>query len=818
MRTVINLGRGWTWHGPDGDRDGGGEKVDVPHSVRELPLNGFDERAFQFVSLYERDLAIPARFADKRIFLDFDGVMTACEVSVGDRLAGTHVGGFTPFSVEITGFAKPAETTRISVRVDSRELPGVPPFGNVVDYLCYGGIYRDVRLRVQESAFVSDIFARPVCGANGERGLEIEAAVDLAAGRPDAGGTGLALEFDLLDGETVIASARARTDADGTPRLAASLTGLAGIRDWSPRDPKLYAVRARLARDGVEIDRVERRIGWRDARFTPRGFFLNGERIPLVGLNRHQSWPYAGFAMSGRAQRRDAEILRRELGVTVVRTSHYPQSPDFLDACDELGLLVFEELPGWQHIGDDAWKDRACRDLEDMILRDRNRPSVVLWGVRINESRDDRPFYERTNAIARRLDPSRQTGGVRYVRKSELLEDVYTFNDFSHDGSRAARPPRALLKQRTVTGRARNVPYLVTEHTGHMYPAKRFDNEERLREHALRHARAMDAALGDGSFSGAVGWCAFDYNTHKDFGSGDRMCYHGVCDAFRFPKYAAFAYASQADPRERIVLEPATLFARGERDAARMLPFEIWTNCDSVVLYRSGERVGEYLPDRAQFPNLPHPPVVIRDLIGERLDGAGLSARARRLVRRVASVVFSEGRAGLTALDMARIGFFLLRHRMGAAEFSDLVSSKALGWGSADERFEIAGLLAGKEAARRTLGGDARAERLSVAADDGELLADAVDADFGAVGSWDTTRIAIRALDQYGNAYPFVAEALRISVRGPATLIGPSLVPLTGGVTAVWIRTTGEVGTVMVEVESGRFPAQSVEVTVRRRD
>ncbi len=814
MRTIVNLDRGWRWYGPEGETDGEVLNVDLPHTVRELPLNGFDERVLQFVSVYERDLAIPARFAGKRIFLDFDGVMTSCEVLVDGRSAGDHAGGFTPFSIEITALANPGETSRVSVRVDSRELPGVPPFGNVVDYLCYGGIYRDVRLRVQEDAFLKDLRARPIWRANGERELDLEASLDVAPGDRPTGGRphALRVEFELLDRETVIARARAVPGADF--RATAALTGLEGIRDWSPSEPRLYAVRARLFLGEEEIDRVDTRTGWREARFTSGGFFINGERLKLVGLNRHQSWPYAGYAMSGRAQRRDAEILKRELGVNVVRTSHYPQSTDFLDACDELGLLVFEELPGWQHIGGDGWKDRSCRDLEDMIVRDRNRPSVILWGVRINESQDDRPFYELTNAIARRLDPTRQTGGVRYLKKSDLIEDVYTFNDFSHEGKTSRR---ALLAPRKVTGLARRVPYLVTEHTGHMYPTKRFDNEERLREHALRHARVIDAALGDETIAGAVGWCAFDYNTHKDFGSGDRVCYHGVCDAFRFPKYAAFAYASQTDPTRRVVLEPATLFARGERQAARVLPFEIWTNCDSVVLYRSGERVGEYFPDRKQFPRLPHPPVVVRDLVGERLDECRFSTRARRFVRHVAAKVFSGSQASLTPLDMARVGLFLLLHGMKAKEFTELIASRMLGWGSADERLEIAGFLGGKEVVRRTLGGDARLDRLDVSADDPELDADAVDGDFGAVGAWDTTRIAIRALDQYGNPYPFVAEAMKISVRGPATLIGPTLVPLTGGVSAVWIRTTGAEGTVTIDVESGRFPKRSVEVRVSRR-
>ena len=117
-------------------------------------------------------------------------------------------------------------------------------------------------------------------------------------------------------------------------------------------------------------------------------------------------------------QRMDADILKYELGVNAVRTSHYPQSHYFIDQCDRIGLLVFMEIPGWQHIGDEAWKDRAVINVRDMVMQYRNHTSIILWGVRINESQDDDDFYRRTNAVAHELDPSRPTGGVRAHKRA----------------------------------------------------------------------------------------------------------------------------------------------------------------------------------------------------------------------------------------------------------------------------------------------------------------------------------------------------------------------------------------------------------------
>ena len=162
-------------------------------------------------------------------------------------------------------------------------------------------------------------------------------------------------------------------------------------------------------------------------------------------------------------------------------------------------------------------------------------PSIILWGVRINESGDYHDFYTKTNEIAHDLDPYRQTGGVRCFPHSELLEDVYTYNDFVNTGG-----DTYLRNKCDVT--ASSKPYLVTEYGGHMFPTKSFDNETRRTQHAMLHANVIKRALEDDLITGTFAWCFADYNTHHDFGSGDLICYHGVCDIFRNIKYAAYPY------------------------------------------------------------------------------------------------------------------------------------------------------------------------------------------------------------------------------------------------------------------------------------
>src|SRR5262249_28966904 len=339
----------------------------------------------------------------------------------------------------------------------------------------FGGIYRDVSLRVVSDTFIENVFAKPFNVLQDARRVDVRCFLTRGA-TPSAA---LKLAVELADGERVIAKAESPVSNSGGDHHDLTLTGLGSIELWDLDRPKLYRVRVRLFDGDRCIDHYDTRIGFREARFTPEGFLLNGSRVKLRGLNRHPTFPFVGQAMPARVQRRDAWILKKELKCSIVRTSHYPQSPHFLDACDELGLLVFEEIPGWQHIGDQQWKDLACRDVAEMIQRDWNHPSIILWGVRINESPDNHAFYERTNAVAHALDDSRQTGGVRNRYESERLEHVFTFNEF-RDPATDIRPPN-------------HERYLVTEFGGHMWPTKPWDGVERVQQHTLWHARMQSA-------------------------------------------------------------------------------------------------------------------------------------------------------------------------------------------------------------------------------------------------------------------------------------------------------------------------------------
>jgi beta-galactosidase len=598
-RMTLPINRGWLYSpevmagGHERDfQDAAMEKVVVPHTNIKLPWHSFDEKDYCFTSLYRRHFKLPAEAKGQRVFVDFEGVMTATTAWINGKPLGEYKGGYTPFSFELTPHLDPSGDNVLAIAVDSSERPDIPPFGDRIDYLTFGGLYREVALRIVPAVFIENMVARPKDVLTAPK-LDIEYYLQTAEkpARP------VTVEASLLLGDQVIATAKQEekisADKDEPQRFMIAMPVLSGIQLWDLDHPQMYTARVRILKGGQVVDEQTRRFGFREATFTDHGFSLNGNIIKLRGLDRHQTFPFVGQAMPARVQKRDAYILKHDLNCNIVRTSHYPQSRHFLDACDDYGLLVLEEIPGWQHIGPLPWQDISVDNVRRMIRRDWNHPSIILWGVRINESRDNHDFYTRTNAMAHSLD-SRQTGGIRYFQESEFLEDVFTMNDFGW-------PLKAPNHSR----------YLNTEFVGHTYPVKQTDDDQRQRELTIRHARVHDTLASNPQYAGGIGWCAFDYNTHSDFGAGDRICYHGVTDIWREPKPAAGFYKSQQAPEKEIVMEPAFHWASSD-EATHLQSIMVCSNCDHIKLYivkdGAAKMIMEGEPDRTQFSHLKYAP------------------------------------------------------------------------------------------------------------------------------------------------------------------------------------------------------------------
>lgn len=629
------------------DRSGVTADVTVPHSVVELSWCDWDESQWERVWRYETDIDVTG---EGRAFLEFEGANTVVALTVNDTDLGSQTSGFLPVTWEITDVVVPGRN-RVVVQLDSRWMR-VPPMGSPlgvsdVDFFVPGGIHRPVWLLEVPEVYISDVRVR----ADELLSDAPQLGVDVTVDRPRTlGATRIDVEVRASSDGTLVAHGTAESaDADESP-VRVDITLDAPVRLWDIDDPFLHDVIVTLF-DGAEPAYTHtHRTGFRDVSWRADGFFLNGTRRQLVGFNRHELYPYVGFAASPRAQIDDARMIKNELGANIVRSSHYPQSRAFLDACDELGLLVFDEVPGWQYAGtrerdngDDAapwapvpeedidplWQAEHLDQVRRMVLRDRHHPSVVVWSVFVNESRAVLPAtWAAATAIVRELDDRATGGGSRFRAGGHdggafdnALDadgnrfwpfDVFGYNDYRADdhGSPDLMAPVPL-------------PYLVTEAVGQFPGFHTFyggaASGDLQHDQALHHARALDRANEDPGFAGLIAWVAFDYPTahgvlwgHDDPAlgvRGHRLKSSGVADVFRRARPGAAPYAALVDPTLRVVIAPAfrwDFHPVGQPDGppARAA---IASNCDTLELYADGRLVQTLLPDHESYPHSARP-------------------------------------------------------------------------------------------------------------------------------------------------------------------------------------------------------------------
>jgi beta-galactosidase len=594
--------------------DGNFAPVALPHTVTGLSWQNWDVSTWQQVWIYRRHFSgahlLGAHPEGNRIFIDFDGVMVNASVVLNDQVVSTHQGGYLPWSAELTGKVAAGDNL-LAVIVDARCLP-VPPVGvgrgpDSIDFFQPGGIYRDVNLRVVPQAFLSDLFAMPADVLSPQRRVDVECSIDSAV-TPHADGT---LLVELFDGSAQIATqvATVKVTSPGVSTTKLSLTDLGPIGLWSPDSPKLYKVQATVSFPGLGSHVLTRQIGFREASFRPDGFHLNGQRLQLFGLDRHQLYPYAGMAMPARVQRKDVEILKNDFNCNMVRCSHYPQSPHFLDACDELGLLVWEEAPGWHAVSSSpAWQDLVVQNVRDMVTRDRSRPSVIIWGTRLNETPDFPGLWAATRQAAVELDGSRpSSGAMAYYDNVRWDEDVFAYNDYGvnpRTGAAKLKPPFPGL------------PYLITEAVGVEEARPQHfawtDSPALLARQAALHGQVQSLARSNPGYSGVLAWAGFDYASVLSQ-DPDNIKWAGVADGFRVAKPGAAIYQSQGEPSVRPVIIPVFFWESGGAVPAAAPTAMVASNCEQLVVFIDGVHLTTALPalGSAQYSGLAHPPFLI---------------------------------------------------------------------------------------------------------------------------------------------------------------------------------------------------------------
>lgn len=731
--------------------------INIPHTVKEVPYNYFSTDIYQFISTYERVFDVENFNQNRKFYLRFEGFMVKATIIFNDENLGEFVSIYNPVEIEVTKLLK-EKNNRLLVILDSKEDKNYPPFGFALDYVTFGGIYREVYLVSEPKTHLKNIFVHG----------DISGQVDISY--ETIGNDEIQVSHELIFNNEVVTSTKDNHFKIEEPKL------------WDLENPNLYTLKTILI-CGDEKEIYETNFGFRKAEFTNHGFYLNNKKIKLIGLNRHQGYPIMGYAASKSLQENDADILKNEIGVNIVRTSHYPQSKHFLNRCDEIGLLVVNEIPGWQHIGEnETWKNACIFNTKSMVLEQRNHPSIVAHGVRIDESIDDHNLYSKTNKIAHELDPYRQTIGVRNFKDSELLEDIYGFNDFTCNSLK-----KGLCEPKKI--KHLDKPLLITEYMGHMNPVKAGSDQLKKIEVALHHAKVIDDNFKYENTCGAIGWCFVDYHSHADFGSGDYICPHGVYDLYRNPKYSSYIYASQQDNFP--VMKLLTNMKPGDVPEAIFNDIYVATNCDYIELYKDGEFVNKFEPNNKQFKYLKHPPILIDDLVGRTFNEDRFPKKLHSKIGKCFSYAAIHGYDNIKLSHKLFLGYIMFRYK---CSYSDLVFywNKYVGaWGGKAKTYTFKGYKNGKLVKECEIGPSTKFD-LKIEMPRAELINGE---------TYDTLPIRLSFVDEHNNVMEYANRGVTISSTGPIEIVGGSYQVMNGGQLTIYAKSIGKIGESTINVQ-----------------
>jgi beta-galactosidase len=599
------------------------ETVTLPHTARiEALVAGKSAPQWQGICWYRKAFDLPADARGKSIFLRFEGAMNVAEFWMNGQPAARFQGGYLPCVMDISPLVRPGDKNVVAVRLDNRDNPITGPKPLVdLDFNLYSGLYRGASLVIKDKLHVTDsIFADKVAGggvfvtfpevSKGLARVKIQTHVK----NDDTVRRKFILKTTLLDAGGV-----AVTNMESHPVELAANADRDVIQEfpvthpklWSPNSPYLYQARSEVIEQNKAVDSVQTRIGIRRIEISNDGFRFNGEKMFLRGANRHQEYPYIGNALPDAAQYRDARKIK-EAGFDYLRLSHYPQSPAFLDACDELGIVVMDSIMGWQYFGKDpAFAELKLRECRELIRRDRNHPCVVLWEVSLNESGMPKPFVAKAHAIAHEEFPGDQCYTCGWTKGYDVFLQAR-----QHGGCHKVTDVPCVISEYGDWEYFAQNAGLEQEKWKDLQPAERNsrqlrgDGEVRMLQQALNFQEAHNDDLTTPAFADGI-WVMFDYNR----GYAPDIESSGVMDIFRLPKFAYWFFRSQRDPNEVVAGQPIgpMLFIANYWTAKSPLEVRIFSNCDEVALQLNGKPIERRHPDTSRTSmHLKHAPFTFK--------------------------------------------------------------------------------------------------------------------------------------------------------------------------------------------------------------
>jgi beta-galactosidase len=624
-REVFNFNVGWRFQTgdlkdaekPDFD-DSDWEIVSCPHTVRLMPAEGSGGRNYQGAAWYRKHFKVDKSLKDKLITIYFEAAMGKSQVYLNGKKVLEHLGGYLPFSIELTQYGVCAgDDCLIAVMTDNSDDKSYPPGKKqpALDFTYHGGIYRDVWMIAVNKIHITDpnvagktagggVFIR--FGEITKKKAQVFVLTDVK--NETAVTQTLVVENRILGSENFPALKRtpsARTEIRLQPGESRQIKQEIIVKDpdlWSPDTPYLY----RLATSVYDsknrsLDGGITRIGLRKIEFKGiDGLWLNGEPADkLIGGNRHQDYAYVGNAVPNSQHRRDAKRLR-DAGCRIVRVAHYPQDPSFMDACDEFGIFVIVATPGWQYWNNDPkFAELDYDDIRHMVRRDRNHASVLMWEPILNETRFPLEFALKAQQIVHEEYPGASCAADNHsAGVADNYEVVYGW-------------PRDVgnFKQPVFTREfGENVDDWYAHNTNNR--ASRNWGEHALLIQALQLAKAYDEMYPESrQFIGGALWHPFDHQRgyHPD------PYWGGIMDAFRQPKYSYYMFKSQVDADLKHPLSETgpMVFIAHELSPFSSPDVTVFTNCEEVrlIVYEQ-----DTLILRVPEAGMPHPPVTFKNI------------------------------------------------------------------------------------------------------------------------------------------------------------------------------------------------------------
>lgn len=572
------------------------QPVALPHIAFPEPLP--IEHPREGIAYYQKTFFVPSKYKSKKISIEFEGAMQIAWVWINGHFVKKHLGGYLPFTVDLTDIVQYGQNNTITVKLDNRANPLVPPGKSVnkMDFVYYSGIYRDAWLHVDNLLHITDANAVDRQAGGGifvtyPKVSISEAIVDIQANVINESGNieKFKIVHELVDNKNrIVAMCASPIEALGRgqdgqykQQLRVNFPSL-----WSPDAPYLYRLRTSLWKKGIKVGEYCNKIGIRSFSISKeRGLLINNEPTRIVGSNRHMSYPWIGNALSNNANIRDA-VLIKNAGMNCIRLAHYPQDISFYDACDSLGILLIDCVPGWQFYNKaETFVRNTLDDIRQMVRRDRNHPSVLLWEVSLNETYPPADFRCKQVEVAKSewvpsgvnfftsgdsyytkacydvpyddwADNIEKRGNSTYPNNSFLIRE---YGDFEFGGTESTTRQTRSNGEAALLQQAWNLQW---EHN--------------------RNRQQYPRAIGD------LTWAFFDGLAGYVKGIEG----WGIADIKRIPKFSYYFFKSQKTKQP-----PMCYIANYWSSKKNTNKVVVYSNCDEIALFANNEEIARQKPD-----------------------------------------------------------------------------------------------------------------------------------------------------------------------------------------------------------------------------